>query len=389
MEKINIQDLLPDEDPETDDAAPEQEADDIEEKLLTENIQPTLRLDYKLKTCAERADLVNRIVELTPSEKLSSRYLEILGDYIMGGLSKEEKKGRLYLTDNRMLTINKRETSFEGLAEKFENGEDGVYQLMTDNKNILLTPKLEITQEDIDTIPGLRELRESMRATEEAAKAATGKRKYLLKKQLIEMRRDQYALKTSFKPTMCITPSARGANKIDLTEHRYLDKDGNPQSDGLVSFFNPQHIQAILSNYNALRIEMVGRHSSDFFYLMEEFEALLNKTFVDHPEFLYLLRQKFEGKQSIEIQQGLKDNFNISYSTQYISSLWRNKLPKMIAEQAQNDYIIWHYTYEEKGAWKRCSCCGQRKPAHPRFFSKNNTSKDGWYSVCKICRNKK
>jgi hypothetical protein len=55
----------------------------------------------------------------------------------MGGITKEEKKEKLYLTDNRRITIEKWETSFEGLAEKFENGEDGIYNLMTNDKNIL------------------------------------------------------------------------------------------------------------------------------------------------------------------------------------------------------------------------------------------------------------
>nr|DAL81174.1 MAG TPA: Stc1 domain [Bacteriophage sp.] len=38
---------------------------------------------------------------------------------------------------------------------------------------------------------------------------------------------------------------------------------------------------------------------------------------------------------------------------------------------------------------KKCSKCGQLKPAHNQFFSKNKTSKDGLYSICKRCRNKK
>jgi hypothetical protein len=44
-----------------------------------------------------------------------------------------------------MITVNKRETSFEGLAEKFENGEDGIYNLMTNDKNMIFTPKVSIT----------------------------------------------------------------------------------------------------------------------------------------------------------------------------------------------------------------------------------------------------
>ena len=74
---------------------------------------------------------------------------------------------------------------------------------------------------------------------------------------------------------------------------------------------------------------------------------------------------------------------------EYISSLWRNKIPKLIAEKAANDWLIWHFTMEEKGKWKRCSRCGQIKLAHNHFFSKNKTSKDGYYSICKDCRNKK
>ena len=174
----------------------------MENELEEAQITPSLRLDYKLKTCQERAGLVNKIVALTPSEKLTPRYLELLGDYIMGGITKEEKKEHLYMTDNRRVTIDRRETSFEGLAEKFENGADGIYNLMTNDKNIIFQHKQEITQEDIETIPGLKELRQCIDETEAAGKVATGRKKYLLKKQLIEMRKDQYILKSAYRPTI-------------------------------------------------------------------------------------------------------------------------------------------------------------------------------------------
>lgn len=108
-----------------------QEIESIEEKM-TEAEVPNIKLDYSLKTMRERVDLVNKITEQIPAEKLTARYLEILGDYIMNALTKEERKSKVYLTDNRMITINKRETSFEGLVEKFENGEDGIYNLISD-----------------------------------------------------------------------------------------------------------------------------------------------------------------------------------------------------------------------------------------------------------------
>lgn len=56
-------------------------------------------------------------------------------------MEKQEKKERKILTDNRLVTVNKRETSFEGLVSQFENGEDGIYNLITDNKNTIFQPK--------------------------------------------------------------------------------------------------------------------------------------------------------------------------------------------------------------------------------------------------------
>lgn len=206
----------------------QQEDELIEEKILIEDINAPIKLDYKLKTIEERRDLVDKIVAQTPAANLTSRYLEILGDYIMGAISKEERKEKKYLTENRLITINRRETSFEGLVEKFENGEDGIYNIMTNDKNILLQPKAQITDHDVATIPGLRELRDAIAQIDEACKAATGKRKYLLKKQLIEMRKDQYILKSAFAPAMTLSTSARGINKIDLSERRYLDEKGEP-----------------------------------------------------------------------------------------------------------------------------------------------------------------
>ena len=37
------------------------------------------------------------------------------------------------LTENRMMTVNKRETSFECLVSQLENGEDGIYNLISEN----------------------------------------------------------------------------------------------------------------------------------------------------------------------------------------------------------------------------------------------------------------
>lgn len=52
-------------------------------------------------------------------------------------MEKQERKEKALLTENRLATINKRETSYEGLVAQLENGEDGVYNLVNDNKNTI------------------------------------------------------------------------------------------------------------------------------------------------------------------------------------------------------------------------------------------------------------
>lgn len=61
----------------------------------------------------------------------------------------------------------------------------------------------------------------------------------------------------------------------------------------------------------------------------------------------------------------------------------------MIAATAEHQWLDQYYLTEEKGKYKKCGCCGQIKLAHNKYFSKNKTIKDGLYSICKECRQKK
>lgn len=383
--------LEPLDDAETDDeeAAPEQEV--LEDKLSENEIETPLKLDYTIKDMEGRVAHVEKIIAATQPKDLTPKYLEILADYIMNAISKEEKRQHLYLTDNRRITIDKRETSLEGLAEKFENGEDGIYNLMTNDKNILLTQKVSITEEDIAEIPGMRELREAIAEVEQMAKAATGRRKYLLKKQLIEMRRDQYVLKSTFKPQMQSASCSRAPNKIDLYENRWVDKNDEPHSDGLVTLFEPTHVAAILHNYIGLKQQTHGHFNDDFYYLMEDFDKVMERALRPYPAYRDLVSMKIHGRSNVEIQDFLARKHNMKHTPEYISALWCKKIPKIIAEQEKSDYLTYYYTHisPSKYKWKRCACCGQQKLAHPRFFSKNSTSSDGYYSWCKDCRNAK
>jgi hypothetical protein len=236
----------------------------------------------------------------------------------------------------------------------------------------------------------MKQLRDAIAQIEAQEKVATGKRRFLLKKQLIEMRKDQYVLKSTFKAPIYCLNATKSFNHIALEEKISVNEDGSLKIEGNFSLLNPDHVSAVLCNYSRIKQDCWGQFSSDAYYMIQDLENLVDETLEkDFPLYYDLLIYKIDGKTNEEIQSLLERDYGVRHSVEYISSLWRNKIPKMIAEQARKDWLIWHYTFEEKGQWKKCSRCGQIKLTHNMFFSKNNTSKDGFYSICKDCRNAK
>lgn len=373
----------------------EVEMDKLQEVLTEEEKEELensgyIKMDYSLENPSDRVEKVKKIINNTPSGKLTSTYLEKLADYIIFAMDKKERQEKRILTDNHMVTVNDRETSFEGLVGKLENGEDGLYNMITEDKNVIFKHKAPITQHDIDTIPGLKELRESIEQVEKEFSNARGKRAYLLKKQIIEMRKDQYELRNTFKKPIYCTNLIKSLPKMNIVDHITINEDGSVSNDSLISFFDEKHVSSILCNYAKLKMDSWEAMGSDSRWMMLDFENLADRALKEkYPMYYKLMIYKIDGKQNIEIQSLLEEEFGIKHSVEYISSLWRKKIPKIIVEQATNDYLEWHYTFEEKGKWKRCSRCGQIKLAHNNYFSKNKTSKDGFYSICKGCRNKK
>lgn len=342
-----------------------------------------MTLDYNIKDPQGRVDQVSALIEEFQSEgkELTPTYLEYLADYICYA---KETKDRAVLTPNRMVTVNKRETSYEGLAEQVE-GEDYVQMLKSDNRNQILSPKVEITKQDIAEIPALAQLRLSIEHWEKLLKAAEGKRAFYIKKALIEMRKDQYLIKQAYKPMIKFASISRSSPiPIELPGDETIGEDGEPLGRG-ISLLNPKVVSSILCNYTTLNDNQFL--DSDVYYLMLDFNILLDAALANEPIYRRIIEYKINHATNEEIQQELAAEFGFTHTQEYISSLWRNKIPKLIADVASQQYLDWHYTFKEKGQYKCCNRCGQNKLAHSRYFSLNKSSRDGFYSLCKECRN--
>ena len=342
-----------------------------------------LKLDYTLESPEERKQLVEKILEENPNP--SEAYLETLADYLVLCMEKQERKERRLLTENRMATVSKRETSFEGLVSQLENGEDGIYNMITNNKNVIFQPKVVITKADVEEIPGLKELREAIKYWETRLKTASGRDAYIIKSTIIELRKDQYIMKNAYRKPIVLNKLTRSKSTIALDDDFSFDDEGYIVPEG-VSFCDSKVCSAILCNYQDLKFGSEGAFDRDLYYVMHDFDNLLDDALKDYPLYQRITEYKIQGLQNVDIQEKIEEEFGIKHSLEYISSLWRNKIPKIIASEAEDQLLDWYFLDQMKGKYKRCSRCGQVKLAHNKYFSKNKTSKDGFYSICKSCR---
>lgn len=346
------------------------------------------KLDWTITSLEKRLECVNEVLAEIPSP--NSAYLELMGTYLVECMEKQERREHKILTENRLATINKRETSLEGLISQFENGEDGIYNLLVDsNKNTIFRPKVTITRQDIEEIPPLRQKRESILFWENQLKSATGHAALVIKQTIIELRKDQYLIKDCFRrPLKCTTITRTLGNINALPSNEWVNENDEVCYSG-ISLCDKRITEHILCNYQSLCAKSEGNFLSDLWYLLEDFRRVYRKALYKYPMYHRLVQYKMDLYTNAEIQTRLREEFGFSHSIEYLSSLWRNKIPQLIAMQARADFLVWYHTNEVKSHWKKCSRCGQIKLAHNYFFSINKTSKDGFYSICKVCRNQR
>lgn len=330
-----------------------------------------LTLNYKIIDLAERQKIVSEICEKY-GDKLNEANLESLSDYILNSLEKKERKERNILTDNRMSTVNKRETSFEGLVDKFETGEDGIYQIMHEDKNVILSPAISITKKDIEEIPFLKELRAAIDVLR-----AIKEKNYIIQAAIIDLAQSQYLIKNCYRKPLKFNT---------FSSHAGVRKEWSKWID----FTNPLHIHSLLKYYPKIKTDMWDRLEDDMRWVLIDLEDLIERYIKkQHPIYYNIIIMRLDGLNNTQIQDQLMIDFQETYSTEYISSLFNKKIPKLISEGAKQDEMNWYFTFVEKGKYKTCGRCGQVKLLDHTYFSLNKSSKDNFYSICKECRNKK
>ena len=98
--------------------------------------------------------------------------------------------------------------------------------------------------------------------------------------------------------------------------------------------------------------------------MVYDFERTCDKALENYPLYMRLVECKIDGMQNKDIQQTLQMEFGIKHSVEYISSLWRNKIPKLIAAAAEDEYLNWYFPLNWKLLPLRCE-----EPQGSSFFA--------------------
>ena len=224
------------------------------------------------------------------------------------------------------------------------------------------------------------------------------------KNLLIELRRQQYTLRDSYKVSIVkkpytmappleetsinfgteiavkplglyepslfqLMPDPTALSEEDLSAiSRRLAPSNAPY---IFDFENENHVRELFDIYYDIEDE-------DFRKTFEFYRAKANLTEAQN----LILEAKMAGKTNEEINKELGDQ---KVAVNYISSIYRKKLPLLFSEAARR-----HREEAEniffKENFKTCKKCGKTYLRSPDFFVRNRKSSDGLVGVCKECQ---
>ena len=258
-----------------------------------------------------------------------------------------------------------------------------------------------------------------------------------MRHELVELRREQYTLRDSYQQTMLAQASDEyttpevvdfdvGVEVLPLGLHyqdplsvhvfrawRELDPDHISNHDlSLISdlyWKKEKAEQSILSSKNGTQnwfdfreLEHVYQLLNYLFELRDAAEehvsfsntsALLRtlQFYIDHADLSdiqkEILDMKLHKKKNTDIAWDINHKYNKTYTPNYISTIFRQRIIPRINDAAKmHKEIISNIFFPEN--FKRCSTCGELKLRCPENFTRKSRANDGFSSRCKVCEKK-
>ena len=256
--------------------------------------------------------------------------------------------------------------------------------------------------------------------------------KYLkMRHELVELRREQYTLRDSYKKIMFVQPSD------DFTEFENIDLDVNVDVLPLGLHYNEGISLEVFRAWRELDPERISQEDlsliSDLYWKKEQFAPSTSNTYIDFRELEHvyqllnclselrdaekeadissnltsllrtlqfyidhadltdiqkeILAMKLNKKKNTDIAWDINHKYGKTYTPNYISTIFRQRIiPKINDAAVMHKEIIANIFFPEN--FKTCSTCGELKLRCPENYTRKSRANDGFSSRCKVCEKK-
>ena len=179
---------------------------------------------------------------------------------------------------------------------------------------------------------------------------------------------------------------AREQQKLDnwtISEDSNLNWGYKEVSENKIDLTNPEHVYHLLEFYGTLKENSFEKLNSDLKFLLWELEDYIEKANLSPARFWILIR-KIDKVTNGRIGEELQEKFGLSYSDNYISTIYKGMICTQIARAAQLSLDEFNNRNNPE-KFKVCSTCGKKLLRDSRNFIKKQNSKDGLAARCKSC----
>lgn len=407
-------------------------------------------LDFSIERDADRLRAVEEILDGLDTDPTPSE-LEQMANYILYG---KDENGQNSIQRNETIDKNKRYGSYKTKDDKVQSLDEMMEAPGFDEQQLrsaykrdsytvpkptIVKPKYDKkTGEMVDPgdsdVPGMVEQWEIIDRWQRMLDIAQGKlppregdtlvtdpyRIYQIKHNLIDIRKHQYYLKDSYKPTIHFQnldhPKAQfydwtgdsfywisREEWAQRVTHSYTSrvsknlKDYETRGEGddleikwvvcehTFDWENPKHVRALLNQYctfyEALK-DKLDTYGRTLLWDLDRYISMCNFTELR----LFLIELRKQGMQYDDMLEEMLAHYGVAYSPNYLVSIVSTEVPNKIAKVAKMLRLENETPPERR---KKCIHCGIAFPKDPLFFSRNNSHKDKLSNTCKQCDRKR
>ena len=187
-----------------------------------------------------------------------------------------------------------------------------------------------------------------------------------------------------FKKEFELNPSTYNDNDLRTISNFYWSKKTETRPKVFFDFTELEHVYELFGQLNELE-ESIGALpvDSNLSKMLDTLKYYISLTDLTEAQ-QEILDLKINKTKNQDIADIINKKHNKSYTANYISTIFRQKIIPRINETAEfHAKVIENLSFPEN--FKKCTGCGKTLLIDPEKFVRKSRSKDGFSTRCKIC----